>query len=161
MSVKFLEILSQVNDSDFEEIVEAINKAEVHLKRLRAILPIVAAQCGKSHLMPPKHGGRRVKKPVAAGTGSQRAGSTSESWQDAAEDADQDDLAAQLRPPAGVTKTEHYRQVVKRYLQANGPQLTHKICKQTGIPNGSITAVLNNPMFVKTAIGYGLTANHK
>jgi len=78
--------------------------------------------------------------------------------------ADKKQQSGDVEPPEappGIAKTEHYRGILKQFIQANGPHTMSELARKTGIPNGSMTAVLTHPMFVKTAIGYGLSANHK
>lgn len=149
-----MDALAEISEADFESIVAQIAAKDQELLKLKKLLAIVCVQLGKEDPFAKKTWSRQPKNPAAA----KLAG---ESWADAAAEADRQDLAEELQPPAGTTKTEHYRSIIKRYIQANGPSPVHVLVKHTGIPEGSMGGTLKNPMFVKTALGYGLAANHR
>lgn len=157
MTTALMNAIAAITEADYDALVSEINQHEAKLASLRELLKIVSARLGKADPTARKTWSRKPKDPKKP----EATKPTDGSWSDVSEAADQEELAEALRPPAGTTRTEHYRSIVKKYIQANGPQPLAAITKATGIPNGSISAVVSNPMFVKTAIGYGLTANHK
>jgi hypothetical protein len=134
-----------VNDIDTreKELATYIDTRQKEIASLRAAAQVIGIRLGI--VKEPHHGGRVVAgyKPVAADKKQQTG-----------------DVDPPEAPP-GTAKTEHYRGILKQFIQANGPQTMSELSRKTGIPNGSMTAVLSHPMFVKTAIGYGLTENHK
>ena len=139
----FVQSLLNATQEDYDQLVKDIDAREQELVAMRDAAKLIGLRLGileKKH-----HGGRRV------------AGKKSEASDNNPED---DDVEAPAAPP-GTAKTEHYRGILKQFIQANGPHTMSELSRKTGIPNGSMTAVLSHPMFVKTAIGYGLTENHK
>lgn len=139
----FVQSLLNATKEDYDQLVNDINAREQELVALRDAAKLIGLRLGIVEKK--QHGGRRVacKKGESAGTGPEA-----------------DDVETPAAP-AGTAKTEHYRTLLRQFIQANGPHTMSELARKTGIPNGSMTAVLNHPMFVKTAIGYGLSANHK
>ncbi len=129
-----LNALNAVTDDDFEKIQGEINAKRNELAALESLQKVIAIKLGK------------IQKPV-------RGESKSTNFNPPETDEE--------KPPAGTTQSEFRRKRVKEYLMANGPTPLSKIARQTGIPQGSMNAVLKHPWFVSTALGWGLHENHK
>lgn len=138
----FVQSLLNATKDDYEQLVKDIEARETELVALKDAARLIGLRLGVVEKK--QHGGRRVKGQSSAATVplAEREVETPEA-------------------PPGTAKTEHYRSLLKQFIQANGPHTMSELARKTGIPNGSMTAILNHPMFVKTAIGYGLSANHK
>jgi len=145
MSHKLIEALNAITEADFDALALKLKDAEAEVQSLKELLKVVAAKLGKT--APGQHGGRRVQKPKSAAA------------PNVAADGESDEDTTPAIP--GMTRTEQHRRTVQRFIQANGPTRSAELCKKTGVPVGSITAVLKHPMFVETAIGWGLTVNHR
>jgi hypothetical protein len=140
---KIAEALSTATTEDYEALGEKITERQAELDSLREVQKIIGLRLG-------------IVKKKKWGGGRKAA----EEKPEVSPDGKQPD-AVEMEIPIGETKMEHYRKLVSEYLQANGPKPLAEICRRTGIPNGSITAVVKHSMFVKTALGYGLTKNHR
>lgn len=138
----FVQSLLNATKEDYEQLVKDIEERETELVALKDAARIVGLRLGLVEKK--QHGGARTPRAQKADDGGEEASNV-----EAPE------------PPAGTGKTEHYRTLIRRYIQANGPTPMAELSRKTGIPNGSMTAALTHPMFVKTAIGYGLKENHK
>ncbi len=141
--------LLEATKEDYEELSKQIDARAVELEALREAQKLIGIRLGIVERK--QHGGPRTRKAFSPADSS---GSTESS------DTEQDDDDTP-QPPAGTTKTEHYRKICQQYIQANGPTTLMDLARKTGIPSGSIGGVVNHPMFVKTAIGYGLKENHR
>lgn len=139
----FVQSLLNATKEDYEQLVKDIEARETELVALKDAARIVGLRLGLVEKK--QHGGARAPRARKPDDGSEEQASGVEAPE----------------PPAGTGKTEHYRILIKRYIQANGPTTMVELSRKTGIPNGSMTAALTHPMFVKTAIGYGLTENHR
>lgn len=141
---KLVEVLSNATQEDFDALTVRIQELQSELDSLLEVQKVIGLRLGL--IEKKKWGGGR--KPAAANV---------ESGQDSVAEEDSDAPT----PPVGTTRTEFYRKLASEYIQANGPKPLADICRHTRIPSGSITAVVKHPMFVKTAIGYGLAKNHR
>jgi len=140
-----VEVLRTATKEDFDALTTEIEARQAELDSLLEVQKVLGLRLGL--IEKKKWGGGR--KP---------AGKPAEPTGHKTETEDESDAPA---PPAGTTRMEHYRKLVSEYIQANGPKPLADVCRHTKIPNGSITAVVKHPMFVKTAIGYGLSKNHR
>lgn len=140
-----VEVLRSATKEDFDALTAEIASRQSELDSLLEVQKVLGLRLGL--IEKKKWGGGR--KPAAK---------PAVSRSDETESEDDSDAPS---PPAGTTRMEHYRKLVSEYIQANGPKPLAEICRHTKIPNGSITAVVKHPMFVKTAIGYGLAKNHR
>ncbi len=138
----FVQSLLSATQQDYDAILQDIQAREQELTALRDAAKLIGLRLGIVEKK--QHGGRRV--------GGKK--------QEAADTPEDQEVEAPVAPP-GTAKTEHYRTLLKQFIQANGPHTMSELSRKTGVPNGSMTAVLAHPMFVKTAIGYGLSNNHK
>jgi hypothetical protein len=125
--------LLKATKQDYDEIEKQITERELELNALRETHRVIGIRLGIQH---------RSKKKASGESA---------------------DVAHAEVPdvPVGTGRTEHFRKVVREYIQANGPAQPSILSQKTGVPSGSMGGVLNHPMFVKTAIGYGLAENHK
>ena len=128
-----LTALNSVTEDDFNAMEKEIEEKRNELASLESLIKVIAVKLGK------------VTPKVARGKSANFNASNPDEEQ----------------APPGTTQTEFRRKRIKEYLMANGPMPQAKIVKGTGIPQGSITAVLKHPMFVQTALGYGLAENHR
>lgn len=133
------EALKNVTQKDLDEVTAAIENLTRDLEQQRELRKLIEIKLGVKRA----HGGRRVRAQVEPVEGSPVSGKTA--------------AAAVDEPKRPLTAIDKYRQQVKEYLMANGPQLQAKICKDCKIPLGSITAVLNFAWFAKTDRGVELT----
>jgi len=152
--MKLLDALAEITESDFDSIVAEITEKEKDLAKLKRLLSIVCVQLGKEDPSAKKTWSRKPKNQRGASGADQPRN-------DSVSNAEREEFVEAPEPPAGTTKTEHYRSLVQRYIQANGPTPIHVLVKRTGIPEGSMGGVIKHPMFVKTAIGYGLSSQHR
>jgi len=125
--MKFVDALKAVTQDDLREINDKIVETEKYLQGLKRAREIVKGALG----MGPQRGGPRP---------AQRSSVPQPS----------------ATEPAQPTRKEQYREVVYKYLLANGPQSQAVLCKQCGVPGGSITEVLKHPWFTHTAKGVDL-----
>ena len=140
-----VEVLRSATKEDFDALTTEIESRQAELDSLLEVQKVLGLRLGL--IEKKKWGGPRKAVNKPAGTESQ--------------DTENEDDSDAPVPPAGTTRIEHYRKLVSEFIQANGPKPLAEICRHTKIPNGSITAVVKHPMFVKTAIGYGLAKNHR
>lgn len=128
-----LNALNSVTEDDFDAMQKEIDGKRNDLHSLEALQKVIAVKLGK---IPEKAPRGKAANFTAVNPDEEQA-------------------------PAGTSQTEFRRKRVKEYIMANGPMPLNKIAKQTGIPSGSISAVMKHPMFTQTALGYGLAENHR
>ncbi len=129
-----LNALAAVTEDDFAAMEKEIETKRAELAALESLVKVVSAKLGKT---PPKVGrGGKPSNFTAVNTDEEQA-------------------------PAGTTQTEFRRKRIQEYIMANGPAPLSKLSKHTGIPLGSMNALMKHPMFTQTALGYGLAANHR
>ncbi len=59
---------------------------------------------------------------------------------------------------AGVkTRSDEYREAIAKHLLKHGATRPAVLCEECGVPNGSITAMLEHPWFVRGADGVSLS----
>lgn len=128
-----LNALAAVTEDDFAAIEKEIETKRAELAALESLMKVVSTKLGKT---PPKPGRGNQSNFTAVNLDEEQA-------------------------PAGTTQTEFRRKRIQEYIMANGPAPLSKISKATGIPLGSMNALFKHPMFTQTALGYGLSANHR
>lgn len=133
-----LETLKSVTETDYEEIVRQIAEKEQELDCLNQLEKIIGARLGKQKI---KRGpGGRAIKSASDGNGKSEE---------------------VLRTTGKGSTWDAYRQKMKEYIMANGPSQTATLSRQCGVPMGSMAALIDHSMFIKTANGVGLSENHR
>lgn len=138
MSLK--EALKSVTQADIDELNEQIREHEKEIAQLKEVRRLIEVKLG-------------IRRPL----GSHLKGTQKRHKQQEAEELGQGNLRSASSEKI-LSFTEEYRQKVRLFLMANGPQKQVVLWKRCGIPEGSIDNVIKHRWFTVTSRGVELTA---
>lgn len=134
MSLK--DALKSVTQADLDELNEQIREHETEIAQLKEVRRLIEVKLG-------------IRRPL----GSHLKGTQKRHKQEATEQGNPPVISEKI-----VSFTEEYRQKVRLFLMANGPQKQVVLWKRCGIPEGSIDNVIKHRWFTVTSRGVELTA---
>lgn len=130
-----IDALAAVKESDLQQIDDKLTAMRNELYALEQVRKVVLAKLGKTAPRPAASKADNFKRPEA--------------------NPDEEQV------PPGMSRADFRRQKIAEYIQKNGPSKTSELANATGIPLGSMSALMAHHTFCDTALGWGLAKNHK
>lgn len=130
-----IDAIAAVEESDLQELDAKIMSARNELYALEQVRKVIVAKLGQ--------------------TGPRPASSKADNFKRADSNPDEEQV------PPGMSRADFRRQKIAEHIEKEGLTKTGDLARATGIPLGSINALMAHEMFCDTALGWGLSKNHK